>query len=59
MFVAPALSAHGSCQQAVDDAMVTRVIGGPKPGSTDTGGYCEARARLLRDLFSAHGAFSI
>ena len=46
MFVAQALSADGSCRQAVDDAMVKRVIGGLKSGSTDTGGYCKARARL-------------
>jgi hypothetical protein len=46
MFVAQVLSADGSCQQAVDDAMVKRLIGGLKPGSTDTGGYCKARARL-------------
>lgn len=46
MFMAQALSADRSCRQAVDDAMVKRVIGGLKPGSTDTGGYCKARARL-------------
>jgi len=46
MFIAQVLSADGSCQQAVDDAMVKRMIGGLKPGSTDTGGYCKARARL-------------
>jgi hypothetical protein len=46
MFLAQALSADGSCQQVVNDAMVKRVIGGLKPGSTDTGGYCKARSRL-------------
>ncbi len=46
MFLAQALSADGSCQQAVNAAMVKRVIGGLRPGSTDTGGYCKARARL-------------
>ena len=46
MFLAQALSADGSCRQTVNDAMVKRVIGGMKPGSTDTGGYCKARARL-------------
>ena len=46
MFLAQALSADGSCRQAVNDAMVKRLIGGLKPGSTDTGGYCKARARL-------------
>jgi len=52
MFVAQALSADGSCQQAVDDAMVKRVIGGLKPGSADTGGYCKARARLPESMIS-------
>jgi hypothetical protein len=52
MFIAQALSADGSCQQAVDDAMVKRVIGGLKPGSTDTGGYCKARARLPESMVS-------
>ena len=52
MFIAQALSADGSCQQAVDDAMVKRVIGGLKPGSTDTGGYCKARARLPVTMIS-------
>jgi hypothetical protein len=46
MFLAQVLSADGSCQQAVDEAMVKRLVGGLKPGSTDTGGYCRARARL-------------
>jgi hypothetical protein len=46
MFLAQVLSADGSCRQAVNDAMVKRLIGGLKPGSTDTGGYCKARARL-------------
>ncbi len=37
LFLAQALSKDGSCQQVVDDAMVKRLIGGLKPGSTDTG----------------------
>jgi hypothetical protein len=37
MFVAQVLSADGSCQQAVDAAMVKRLIAGLKPGDTDTG----------------------
>jgi len=52
MFLAQALSADGSCQQVVDDAMVKRVIGGLKPGSTDTGGYCKARGRLPETMVS-------
>ena len=46
MFLAQALSADGSCQQAVNEAMVKRVISGLQPGKTDTGAYCKARARL-------------
>ena len=46
MFLAQALSADGSCRQVVNDAMVKRVVGGMTPGSTDTGGYCKARACL-------------
>lgn len=52
MFLAQALSADGSCRQVVNDAMVKRVIGGMKPGSTDTGGYCKARARLPMSMVS-------
>ena len=52
MFVAQALSEDGSCRQAVNDAMVKRVIGGLKPGSTNTGGYCKARARLPETMIS-------
>lgn len=52
MFLAQVLSADGSCQQVVNDAMVKRVIGGMKPGSTDTGGYCKARARLPVSMVS-------
>lgn len=52
MFLAQALSADGSCQQVVNDAMVQRVISGLAPGKTDTGAYCKARARLPLTLIS-------
>ena len=52
MFIAQALSRDGSCQQVVDDTMVKRVLGGLKPGSTDTGAYCKARARLPLEMVS-------
>jgi hypothetical protein len=52
MFLAQALSADGSCRQVVNDAMVKRVVGGMTPGSTDTGGYCKARARLPLSMVS-------
>jgi hypothetical protein len=52
MFLAQALSADGSRRQVVNNAMVKRVIGGLEPGSTDTGGYCKARARLPMSMIS-------
>lgn len=52
MFLAQVLSADGSCQQALDDVLVKRVVAGLEPGSTDTGAYCKARARLPLSLVS-------
>ena len=52
MFLAQVLSADGSCQHAVNDAMVKRVISGMEPGKTNTGGYCKARARLPLTMVS-------
>ena len=46
MFLAQVLSADGSCQQAVNEAAVKRLIGGLEPCSTNTSAYCQARARL-------------
>jgi hypothetical protein len=46
MFMAQALSADGSCRQAVDDAAVKRLIAGMTPCSTNTAAYGKARARL-------------
>jgi hypothetical protein len=46
MFLAQALSADGSCRQAVDDAAVKRLVAGLAPHSSSTGAYCQARARL-------------
>jgi hypothetical protein len=46
MFLSQALSADRSCQRAVNDAAVKRLIGGLPVCSTHTGGYCRARARL-------------
>jgi hypothetical protein len=53
LFLAQALSADGSCRAVVNDTRVKRLIGGLKPGSTDTGGYCKARTRLPLTLVSA------
>lgn len=52
MFIAQTLSADSSCQQAVDDAAVKRLVGGLKPCSTNTSGYCQARARLPLPIIS-------
>jgi hypothetical protein len=52
MFLAQVLSADGSCQQAVNDAMVKRVISGMEAGKTNTGAYCKARARLPLTMVS-------
>ncbi len=52
MFVAQALSADRSCQNAVDDAAIKRLIGGLPPCSTHTGAYCQARQRLPLEMVS-------
>jgi hypothetical protein len=46
MFLAQALSADGSCRQAVNDAAVKRLIAGLAPHSSSTSAYCQARSRL-------------
>jgi Transposase DDE domain len=46
MFLSQALSADRSCQRAVNETVVKRLIGGLSVCSTHTGGYCRARARL-------------
>lgn len=53
MFLSQALSADRSCQRAVNEAAIKRVIGGLRPVSTHTGGYCRARARLPFALVSS------
>jgi hypothetical protein len=53
MFLAQALSADRSCQKAVDEAAVKRLIGGLKPCSTHTGAYCRARNRLPTSMVQA------
>jgi hypothetical protein len=50
MFLAQALSADRSCQQAVDDAAVKRLVGGLPRCSTHTGAYCKARQRLPLEM---------
>jgi hypothetical protein len=46
------LSADRSCQRAVNDASVKRLIGGLPVCSTHTGAYCRARARLPLSMLS-------
>jgi len=46
MFLAQALSQDRSCQKAINDAAIKRLVGGLSPCSTLTGGYCRARQRL-------------
>jgi len=53
MFLAQAMSDDRSCQKAVNDAAIKRLIGGLSPCSTSTGGYCQARQRLPVEMVSA------
>ena len=46
MSLAQVLSADGSCQQAVNDACLKRIIAGLPRCSSRTSAYCQARARL-------------
>lgn len=52
MFMAQALNADRSCQKAVNDLAVKQLLGGLKPCSTHTGGYCRARQRLPVEMVS-------
>lgn len=53
MFLAQALRPDRSCQQAVNEALVTRLLAGMKPCSAHTGGYCRARQRLPIEFVSS------
>lgn len=53
MFLAQALSADRSCQQAVNAFVARRVAGGLSACSTATGAYCRARQRLPHALVSS------
>jgi hypothetical protein len=48
MFLARAMSAHGSCRRAANDAdeAVKRLIAGLTPHSSSMSAYCQARSRL-------------
>jgi len=58
MFLGQALSADRSCQRAVDEAAVTRLVGGLPVCSTHTGAYCRARQRLPREMVRALTQFT-
>jgi hypothetical protein len=52
MFLAQAMSADRSCQSAVNDASIKRLVGGLPMCSTHTGAYCRARQRLPLEMVS-------
>lgn len=52
MFLRQLLSADASCQNAVDEVHVNRLLSGLTPGSADTGAYCRARQRLPEKMLS-------
>lgn len=52
MFLTQAMSVDRSCQKAVNDASVTRLLTGLPSCSTATGGYCRARRRLPMGMVS-------
>lgn len=60
MFLGQVLSADSSCQKAVNEAIVNRLLSGLPADSANTGGYCKARQRLptdmVRDLARQTGA---
>lgn len=50
MFLGQIMSADGSCQNAVNEAIVARLLADMKPGSVNTSGYCQARQRLPQEM---------
>ncbi len=55
MFLAQTLNEDRSCQKVVNDAVVSRALGGLPLVSTGTGGYCRARQRLPINNSAASG----
>lgn len=53
MFLGQVLRADGSCQNAVNEAIVERLLSWLPAGSASTGGYCLARQRLPEEMVSA------
>jgi hypothetical protein len=52
MFLAQVLSPDGSCREAVNDAVMKRIVGGLPRCSSRTSAYCQARGRLATDMIS-------
>lgn len=50
MFLGQVLRADGSCQNAVNEAIVNQLLSGVAAVSANTGGYCLARQRLPMEL---------
>jgi hypothetical protein len=50
MFLGQVMSADSSCQNAVNNAVVNRLLGGLSVASASTGGYCIARQRLPQEM---------
>jgi len=46
------MSADGSCQNTVNEALVNRLLNGMSVSSANTGGYCIARQRLPQEMVS-------
>ncbi len=53
MFLAQVMSTDRSCQYAVNDASIKRLLGGLTPCSTHTGAYCQARKRLPMEMVTS------
>ncbi len=58
MFLAQAMNEDRSCQKAVNDTAVKRIVGGLSPCSTNTSGYCQARQRLPLEMVSALACYT-
>jgi len=53
MFLGQVLRADGSCQNAVNEAIVNQLLSGVAAVSANTGGYCLARQRLPTEMVCA------
>jgi hypothetical protein len=58
MFMAQALNADRSCQNAINEFSARRVTGGLRACSTSTAAYCRARKRLPQDMVSSLVCFT-